>query len=139
MWSLLAESTPAKSSNDKKGTKALGSDNQTFSPLLQQRSSGESDAHKTLEAIKKKREPKSGSSNKKKAKDNRSLVCVDEEETMNLQEKGNEKGEADVLPPKLVAMHQVRWNMNKGSERWLCYGGAAGIVRCLDLHKKMDS
>ncbi|XP_020580386.1 uncharacterized protein LOC110024643 isoform X2 [Phalaenopsis equestris] len=34
------------------------------------------------------------------------------------------------FPPKIVAMHKLRWNMNKGSERWLCYGGAAGIVRC---------
>ncbi|CAH9082720.1 unnamed protein product [Cuscuta epithymum] len=34
------------------------------------------------------------------------------------------------LPPKSVAIHRVRWNMNKGSEKWLCYGGAAGIVRC---------
>ncbi|KAI0519723.1 hypothetical protein KFK09_007182 [Dendrobium nobile] len=34
------------------------------------------------------------------------------------------------FPPKIVAMHKVRWNMNKGSGRWLCYGGAAGIVRC---------
>ncbi|KAG1348026.1 hypothetical protein COCNU_06G018550 [Cocos nucifera] len=33
-------------------------------------------------------------------------------------------------PPKVVAMHRVRWNMNRGSERWLCYGGAAGIIRC---------
>ncbi|OAY74806.1 General transcription factor 3C polypeptide 2 [Ananas comosus] len=38
--------------------------------------------------------------------------------------------EYDVLPPKIVAMQRVRWNMNKGSERWLCFGGAAGIIRC---------
>ncbi|GAB4856427.1 hypothetical protein Ancab_014345 [Ancistrocladus abbreviatus] len=38
--------------------------------------------------------------------------------------------EIEVLPSKVVAMHRVRWNMNRGSERWLCYGGAAGIVRC---------
>lgn len=36
----------------------------------------------------------------------------------------------EAFPPKVVAMNRVRWNMNKGSERWLCYGGAAGIVRC---------
>eukprot|EP00249_Psilotum_nudum_P015870 c25562_g1_i2 orf=215-853(-) len=34
------------------------------------------------------------------------------------------------LPPKSVAVQMVRWNCNKGSERWLCYGGAAGIIRC---------
>lgn len=36
----------------------------------------------------------------------------------------------DVFPPKAVALHRLRWNMNKGSEKWLCYGGAAGIIRC---------
>lgn len=36
----------------------------------------------------------------------------------------------EVFPPKAVALHRLRWNMNKGSERWLCYGGAAGIIRC---------
>ncbi|GMH26343.1 hypothetical protein Nepgr_028186 [Nepenthes gracilis] len=41
--------------------------------------------------------------------------------------------EIEALPSKLIAMHRVRWNMNKGSERWLCYGGAAGIVRCQEI------
>ncbi|XP_052153576.1 uncharacterized protein LOC127771669 isoform X4 [Oryza glaberrima] len=36
----------------------------------------------------------------------------------------------EVFPPKAVALHRLRWNMNKGSEKWLCYGGAAGIIRC---------
>ncbi|KAF0919878.1 hypothetical protein E2562_032160 [Oryza meyeriana var. granulata] len=36
----------------------------------------------------------------------------------------------EVFPPKAVALHRLRWNMNKGSERWLCYGGASGIIRC---------
>ncbi|KAF9592947.1 hypothetical protein IFM89_019152 [Coptis chinensis] len=48
----------------------------------------------------------------------------------------NEEGaqtEIEVFPPKIVAMHRVRWNMNKGSERWLCYGGAAGVVRCQEI------
>ncbi|KAL6848333.1 hypothetical protein ACP4OV_021627 [Aristida adscensionis] len=36
----------------------------------------------------------------------------------------------EIFPPKAVALHRVRWNTNKGSERWLCYGGAAGIIRC---------
>lgn len=37
------------------------------------------------------------------------------------------------LPPKSVAMHRVRWNMNMGSEKWLCYGGASGILRCQEM------
>uniref|UniRef100_A0A453FZ39 Uncharacterized protein n=1 Tax=Aegilops tauschii subsp. strangulata TaxID=200361 RepID=A0A453FZ39_AEGTS len=36
----------------------------------------------------------------------------------------------ELFPPKAVALHRLRWNMNKGSEKWLCYGGAAGIIRC---------
>uniref|UniRef100_J3L610 Uncharacterized protein n=1 Tax=Oryza brachyantha TaxID=4533 RepID=J3L610_ORYBR len=45
--------------------------------------------------------------------------------------RGSESPESfEVFPPKAVALHRLRWNMNKGSERWLCYGGAAGIVRC---------
>ncbi|KAH9325602.1 hypothetical protein KI387_005780, partial [Taxus chinensis] len=32
-------------------------------------------------------------------------------------------------PSKQISVHKVRWNSNPGSERWLCYGGAAGIVR----------
>lgn len=41
--------------------------------------------------------------------------------------------QVEVPPPKIVSMYKVRWNMNKGSERWLCYGGAAGIVRCQEI------
>ncbi|KAI5020349.1 hypothetical protein ZWY2020_045237 [Hordeum vulgare] len=40
------------------------------------------------------------------------------------------KDDFEVFPPKAVALHRLRWNTNRGSERWLCYGGAAGIVRC---------
>ena len=48
-------------------------------------------------------------------------------------EKWKEARTNEVFPPKMVAMHKVRWNMNKGSERWLCYGGAAGLVRCQEI------
>ncbi|KAL8526313.1 hypothetical protein ACS0TY_015505 [Phlomoides rotata] len=45
-----------------------------------------------------------------------------------------EKGEEfESFPPKIVAMHRVRWNVNKGREKWLCYGGAAGLLRCQEL------
>ncbi|CAL9779747.1 unnamed protein product [Musa acuminata subsp. burmannicoides] len=45
----------------------------------------------------------------------------------------DDKEEYEVFPPKVLAIHRVRWNMNKGSERWLCYGGAAGIIRCQQM------
>ena len=50
-------------------------------------------------------------------------------------EHGCSETKSDFLdfPPKILAMHKVRWNMNKGSERWLCYGGAAGIARCQEI------
>ncbi|KAI3896970.1 hypothetical protein MKW92_049290 [Papaver armeniacum] len=48
-------------------------------------------------------------------------------------QKEEKEMEIDVFPSKIVALHKVRWNMNKGSERWLCYGGAAGIVRCQEI------
>lgn len=40
------------------------------------------------------------------------------------------------FPPKIVAMHKVRWNLNQGSENWLCFGGAAGILRCQEIDIK---
>uniref|UniRef100_A0A1J3CCR4 General transcription factor 3C polypeptide 2 n=1 Tax=Noccaea caerulescens TaxID=107243 RepID=A0A1J3CCR4_NOCCA len=70
------------------------------------------------------------------------LVCVregrdeeEEEEEGRRKEASNTSSgvKADGFPHKMVAMHRVRWNMNKGSERWLCYGGAAGIVRCQEI------
>ncbi|XP_029117085.2 uncharacterized protein [Elaeis guineensis] len=58
-----------------------------------------------------------------------------------LQRKENrDEGSAqqfEAHPPKVVAMHRVRWNMNRGSERWLCYGGAAGIIRCQQVSLPM--
>ncbi|KAH7285050.1 hypothetical protein KP509_33G009900 [Ceratopteris richardii] len=33
-------------------------------------------------------------------------------------------------PSKAVAVHRVRWNLNKGFEDLVCFGGAAGIIRC---------
>ncbi|XP_023644407.1 uncharacterized protein LOC17897890 isoform X2 [Capsella rubella] len=68
----------------------------------------------------------------------RALVCVSEdgdegEERRNKASNGSIGMKTEGFPPKMVAMHRVRWNMNKGSERWLCYGGAAGIVRCQEI------
>ncbi|VFQ84438.1 unnamed protein product [Cuscuta campestris] len=48
----------------------------------------------------------------------------------NSQAPFSDQGDGSKLPPKSVSIQRVRWNMNKGSEKWLCYGGAAGIVRC---------
>lgn len=85
---------------------------------------------------KSKRTPKSKARGKKKEGSNQALVCIDEEpEDIESGEAQKTKipEEIEVFPPKMVAMHRVRWNMNKGSERWLCSGGAAGIVRCQEI------
>ncbi|WOL18367.1 hypothetical protein Cni_G27162 [Canna indica] len=61
------------------------------------------------------------------------LSTVDEGKEMSVKSKTKGEGSKEkfeVFPQKTVAIHRVRWNMNKGSERWLCYGGAAGIIRC---------
>lgn len=34
------------------------------------------------------------------------------------------------LPQRVVAVQRLKWNSNRGKERWLAYGGAAGLVRC---------
>lgn len=72
---------------------------------------------------------------KTKSKSSQALVCIDDV-AKNVKEHSANKDdevEKETLPPKIVAMHRVRWNMNKGSERWLCYGGAAGILRCQEI------
>ena len=84
---------------------------------------------------KSKKRPNCRSVNKKNREDDQALVCRDEEPPKT-EGKENGKMEArtnEVFPPKMVAIHNVRWNMNKGSERWLCYGGAAGLVRCQEI------
>ncbi|KAL3582867.1 hypothetical protein D5086_017199 [Populus alba] len=89
----------------------------------------------TLTATKSKRKPKSKSGSKQHEGEDQALVCIDDEQDVK-QKGGGEEGAGNVvesIPPKMVAIHRVRWNMNKGSERWLCSGGAAGIVRCQEI------
>ncbi|XP_040972627.1 uncharacterized protein [Gossypium hirsutum] len=104
----------------------------------------ESEPEETLAALKSKMKPNSKSDGKKKDNDRQALAQGTKEATNKEREETEKEGESqmETFPPKIVAMHRVRWNMNKGSERWLCYGGAAGIVRCQeitvrDVHKKL--
>ncbi|XP_076956484.1 uncharacterized protein LOC143631685 isoform X2 [Bidens hawaiensis] len=66
------------------------------------------------------------------AQTSQTLVCISNDDKI---EEGyvNEKTKPEVFPPKMVAMHRATWNINKGSERLVCYGGAAGIVRCQEI------
>lgn len=101
----------------------------------------ESGIEDTLMSIKKKNRTQSKC---KKGVENQKLDCSDEPND-DAQMDADVDGQTDAavvpgsrdqfesLPPKSVAMHRVRWNMNIGSERWLCYGGAAGILRCQEI------
>ncbi|KAK2978877.1 hypothetical protein RJ640_030926 [Escallonia rubra] len=108
-------------------------------PLVKQRDDPaiELGSEDTLIAKNMKQAQKTKTSGKKKPNANQALVCRDEERD-NVHAVDGEKGEAvddiEVFPPKIVAMHRVRWNMNKGSEKWLCYGGASGILRCQEIN-----
>ncbi|KAA8516698.1 hypothetical protein F0562_016796 [Nyssa sinensis] len=72
---------------------------------------------------------------RKLSKADQALECNDELENQRREDGETQevRNEVEVLPPKIAAMHRVRWNMNKGSERWLCSGGAAGIIRCQEI------
>lgn len=64
------------------------------------------------------------------------LVCADENTEIEMMESEVKENEVETLPSKIVAVHRIRWNQNRGSENWLCYGGAAGILRCQKI--RMD-
>ncbi|KAL0338607.1 UNVERIFIED_CONTAM: hypothetical protein Sangu_1382800 [Sesamum angustifolium] len=85
----------------------------------------------------KKQASKPKQSSKTQLQANQEIVLCRSEDAGQLPGDGSgkeEKGDgAEVFPPKIVAMHRVRWNVNKGREKWLCYGGAAGLVRCQEV------
>ncbi|XP_011094381.1 uncharacterized protein LOC105174093 isoform X1 [Sesamum indicum] len=85
----------------------------------------------------KKQASKPKESSKTQSQANQETVLCRSEDAGQLQREGSgkeEKGDTvEVFPPKIVAMHRVRWNVNKGREKWLCYGGAAGLVRCQEV------
>lgn len=58
-----------------------------------------------------------------------SLVCSNIQSVAVAESKKSKKK----FPSKNIALHKVRWNTSHGSQRWLCYGGAAGIVRCQEI------
>ncbi|XVF32182.1 hypothetical protein REPUB_Repub17cG0059900 [Reevesia pubescens] len=138
MRAFLTESNQGKNVKDKKA-KVPTSNKQTLALCYGNDPGVESESDETLAALKGKKKQKSKSDGKKKANDDQASAIRTEEPTNTQKEEAG--NEIEVFPPKIVAMHRVRWNMNKGSERWLCYGGAAGIVRCqeimvLDVDKK---
>ncbi|KAL0410078.1 UNVERIFIED_CONTAM: hypothetical protein Slati_3597500 [Sesamum latifolium] len=85
----------------------------------------------------KKQAAKPKQSSKTQSQANQEIVLCRSYDAGQLQGEGSgkeEKGDGfEVFPPKIVAMHRVRWNVNKGREKWLCYGGAAGLLRCQEV------
>ncbi|XP_073220876.1 uncharacterized protein [Cicer arietinum] len=97
----------------------------------------ESGYEEALSSAEQPKRPKLSCSSKKKPRESTSLVRRDGALT---NKPGVDKEKLDsgniipeVFPHKLVALHKVRWNMNKGSEKWLCFGGASGLVRCQEI------
>ncbi|KAF7112825.1 hypothetical protein RHSIM_RhsimUnG0189100 [Rhododendron simsii] len=128
----LSKSNQARRAKEQM-SKGQPSDSQTLALCYGDDPGTEIGSEDELVLQKSKQTPKSKASGKKKGGSNQALVCRDEEPEDFERGEGQEgeiREEIEVFPPKMVAMHRVRWNMNKGSERWLCSGGAAGIVRC---------
>ncbi|XP_027936826.1 uncharacterized protein LOC114191681 isoform X2 [Vigna unguiculata] len=99
----------------------------------------ESGSEEALYSMKKPKRPKVNSGSKKKPEESISVDCRDDDvpPITIIPEADNEKSDfgniPEIFPPKMAALHKVRWNMNKGSERWLCFGGACGVVRCQEI------
>ncbi|PKI79404.1 uncharacterized protein LOC116195821 isoform X1 [Punica granatum] len=127
---------PEEKVNRREKSKGLDSDD---APLALSYDSGEIQSEKpAAESLKSKgHRPRESASGKKavaRDDDQELLLCGrDEEKQVGLDGRRATDTGTETLPPKIVAMHRVRWNPNKGSERWLCSGGAAGILRCQEI------
>ncbi|XP_022144682.1 uncharacterized protein LOC111014310 isoform X2 [Momordica charantia] len=129
---ILSDSIESNEGNHKTAT-ATASENEALAIYHDNDVSVDSGSEDTLMSMKKKNQTQSKC--KKKEVDSQALECSDEPN--DAQTKTDElPGSGDnfeTFPPKSVALHRVRWNMNTGSERWLCYGGEAGIIRCQEI------
>ncbi|KAK7267961.1 hypothetical protein RIF29_20642 [Crotalaria pallida] len=113
--------------------KASNSDSQTLALGDRDGLGLESESEEALSSAEQPKRQKMIHSNKKKPVESQALVCRDDVSTSPLgvdNEESDFGNIPDVFPSKMVALHRVRWNMNMGGERWLCFGGAGGVVRC---------
>ncbi|XP_039020965.1 uncharacterized protein LOC120152988 isoform X2 [Hibiscus syriacus] len=135
MRAFLTKSNPGKNAKDGK-TIVPSSKKQTLALCDGNDPGVDSEPEETLAAMKTKLKQKSKSDGKKKADVDQALALRTEEPMQKENERTRKEAECgvDEFPPKIVEIHRVRWNMNKGSERWLCYGGAAGIVRSQEIN-----
>ncbi|KAJ1419525.1 WD40/YVTN repeat-like-containing domain superfamily [Sesbania bispinosa] len=132
---LLSKANLSKSASNQMA-KASNSDSQTLALCDGDNLGLESGSEEALSSEEHPKRPKPNCNSKKKPVQSTALVCTDDVSTNNLQvdnEKSDFGGIPEAFPSKMVALHRVRWNMNKGSEKWLCFGGASGLVRCQEI------
>ncbi|KAH1227873.1 hypothetical protein GmHk_10G027998 [Glycine max] len=132
---LLAKSNPFRSASNQMA-ETSNPDSQTLAIGAGEDVGLESGSEEALCSVKQPKRPKLNSGRKKKP-EGLALVCGDDDAPPITPEADNEKSDfgniPETFPPKVAALHRVRWNMNKGSERWLCFGGACGLVRCQEI------
>ncbi|KAF4381482.1 hypothetical protein G4B88_029837 [Cannabis sativa] len=118
---VLTRANQAKQEDDDK------MENQTSALCLGNDLRVESDHEEETSALLKRKKPT------KHAEEKLAVMSIDDEARSSQKKEIEKVSKFEVMPSKAVAMHRVRWNMNKGSEKWLCSGGAAGIVRCQEI------
>ncbi|XP_027365109.1 uncharacterized protein LOC113872072 isoform X2 [Abrus precatorius] len=132
---LLSKSNPSRGANNQMA-ETSNSDSQNLALCDADNLGLQAGSDEVLCSVKQPKKPKLSSSSKKKSVESQAFVCRDDVST-STPGLDNEKSDfgniPEVFPPKMAALHRVRWNMNKGSERWLCFGGASGLVRCQEI------
>lgn len=133
---LLSKTNASKSANNQMA-ETPNSDSQTLAIGAGENACLEPESEEALCSVKQPKRPKLTSCSKKKPEESLALVCQDDDVSPITPGADEEKSEfgnmPEVFPPKMAALHRVRWNMNKGSEKWLCFGGASGLVRCQEI------
>ncbi|TKY53068.1 General transcription factor 3C polypeptide 2 [Spatholobus suberectus] len=133
---LLSKTNLSKSANNQMA-ETSNSDSWTLAIGAGENVGLESGSEEALYSVKQPKRPKLNSGSKKKPVESLALVCRDDDVSPITPGADNEKSDfgnaPEVFPPKMAALHRVRWNMNEGSERWLCFGGANGLVRCQEI------
>ncbi|XP_020236907.1 uncharacterized protein LOC109816339 [Cajanus cajan] len=134
---LLSKTNASKSANNQMA-ETPNSDSQILAIGAGENVGLEVVSGEALSSVKQPKRPKLNSGSKKKTVEKPDLVCKDDDDVSTMtpgtdDEKSDFGNIPEVFPPKMAALHRVRWNMNKGSEKWLCFGGASGLVRCQEI------
>ncbi|KAL2323078.1 hypothetical protein Fmac_027457 [Flemingia macrophylla] len=134
---LLSKTNASRSANNQMA-ETPNSDCQTLAICAGEDVGSEFVSEEDLCSMKQPKTSKVNTDNLKKPVRNLGLVYRDDGDVPKMtpgtdDEKSDFVNKPEVFPPKMAALHRVRWNMNKGSEKWLCFGGASGLVRCQEI------